>query len=131
MGISRQPDDQMSVSSRILTLVLRILVMIAIPLIAFAVLYAGFLFLRDSNAPKWLIAAVAIVWGVGGVAALYYIFNWIVEQFSDTWKGRICPTSSWGRRSPSSPGICSCRWSEPFTSACLTEMDQNLANSLA
>jgi len=91
MGYLQQTDDQAGVGTRILTLVLRILLMIAIPLIAFAVLYAGFLFLRDSNAPKWLIAAVAILWGVGGVAALYYIFNWIVEQFSDAWKGRLLP----------------------------------------
>jgi len=91
MGYLQQTDDQTSLGTKILTLVLRIGLMIAIPLIAFAVLYAGFLFLRDSNAPKWLIAAVAILWGVGGVAALYYIFNWIVEQFSDAWKGRLLP----------------------------------------
>ncbi len=91
MGTLQKTDGQMSIGSRILTLVLRILLVIAIPLIAFAVLYAGFLFLRDGDAPKWLVAIVAIIWGVGGVAALYYIFNWIIEQFSDTWKGRLLP----------------------------------------
>ena len=91
MGYLQQTDDQQGLGGRILTLLLRILLIIAIPLIAFAVLYAGFLFLRDSDSPKWLIAAVAILWGVGGVAALYYIFNWIVEQFSDAWKSRLLP----------------------------------------
>jgi len=121
MGYLQQTDDQTSLGTKILTLVLRIGLMIAIPLIAFAVLYAGFLFLRDSNAPKWLIAAVAILWGVGGVAALYYIFNWIVEQFY--------PSSSWDPRSLSSSGICSYQWFAPSTSACSIEMDQNSVSS--
>ncbi|MFN2136220.1 MAG: hypothetical protein ACK2UK_09715, partial [Candidatus Promineifilaceae bacterium] len=57
----------------------RILVAVVIPFISFAVIYAGFIFLRDSSAPKWLITLVAIVWGVGGVALLYWVFNGIVE----------------------------------------------------
>lgn len=32
------------------------------------ILWQGFFFLRDSRQPKWIIASVAIVWGVGGVA---------------------------------------------------------------
>jgi alpha-glucoside transport system permease protein len=44
------------------------------------ILWQGFFFLRDSTAPKWLIAIVAIVWGVGGVATIFYIANWFVEQ---------------------------------------------------
>jgi alpha-glucoside transport system permease protein len=69
----------------------RLLLAIAIPLIAFAVLYAGFIFLRDSNAPRWLIAAVAILWGVGGVAMLYWIFNSIVERLPNQWTARLQP----------------------------------------
>ena len=44
------------------------------------VLWQGFLFLRDSSAPKWVIAIVAIVWGVGGVGALYYVANALIGQ---------------------------------------------------
>ncbi|MCO6449812.1 MAG: sugar ABC transporter permease [Caldilineales bacterium] len=84
-------EDRASVGTRLLAWVLRIAIMVAIPLITFAVLYAGFRFLRDTDAPQWFVAIVAIIWGVGGVAALYYIFNWIVEQFSDAWKGRLLP----------------------------------------
>jgi alpha-glucoside transport system permease protein len=69
----------------------RILLAILIPLIAFGVLYAGFLFLRDSDAPKWLIALIAIIWGVGGVAALYWVFNWLVEMMPDQWTQRLQP----------------------------------------
>jgi alpha-glucoside transport system permease protein len=69
----------------------RLLLAIAIPLIAFAVIYAGFIFLRDSQAPRWLTALVAIVWGVGGVALLYWVFNGIVERLPDAWTQRLQP----------------------------------------
>jgi len=69
----------------------RFFVAVVIPLIAFAVIYAGFVFLRDSQAPKWLTALVAIVWGVGGVAALYWVFNGVVERLPGRWTERLQP----------------------------------------
>jgi alpha-glucoside transport system permease protein len=69
----------------------RIFLAVIIPLIAFAVIYAGFIFLRDSDAPKWLTVIVAIVWGVGGVAILYWVFNGIVERLPDAWTERLQP----------------------------------------
>ncbi|MGD8626939.1 MAG: sugar ABC transporter permease [Anaerolineae bacterium] len=69
----------------------RILLAVIIPLIAFAVIYAGFIWLRDSDAPKWLTVIVAIVWGVGGVALLYWVFNGIVERLPDAWTERLQP----------------------------------------
>ena len=41
-----------SIWIRILSLVGRVLLAVAIPLIAFYVLYVGFIFLRDSDAPR-------------------------------------------------------------------------------
>jgi alpha-glucoside transport system permease protein len=79
------------VGSRAATLVLRVILAVSIPILTFLVLYAGFIFLRDSDAPKWLITLVAIVWGVGGVAVLYWIFNWFVELLPDLWKARLQP----------------------------------------
>ena len=76
---------------RILAFIGRVLVAISIPLIAFYVLYQGFLFLRDSNASRGIIAAVAIVWGVGGVALLYWVFNGLVERLPDSWRIRLLP----------------------------------------
>ena len=70
---------------------LRLLLAVAIPLIAFIVIYAGYLFLRDSEAPKWVIAIVAIIWGVGGFATLYWVFNGIVEKLPDAWSERLLP----------------------------------------
>ncbi|UCC51588.1 MAG: sugar ABC transporter permease [Anaerolineaceae bacterium] len=77
--------------TKIVAWIVRLIVAIVIPLLAFAVLYAGFIFLRDSDAPKWLITLVAIVWGVGGVALLYWIFNGIVERLPDLWTARLQP----------------------------------------
>lgn len=76
---------------RTITWILRLVLAILIPLIAFFVLYQGFIFLRGSNAAKWIITLVAIVWGVGGVALLYFIFNWLVEQLPLEWTARLQP----------------------------------------
>jgi alpha-glucoside transport system permease protein len=69
----------------------RVFLAVAIPVIAFAILYAGFVWLRDADAPKWLTVLVAIVWGVGGVALLYWVFNGIVERLPDQWTERLLP----------------------------------------
>jgi alpha-glucoside transport system permease protein len=69
----------------------RIFLAVGIPLIAFYVLYMGFIFLRDSNAPRAIIVLVAIIWGVGGVAVLYWVFNDIVERLPDVWRTRLLP----------------------------------------
>lgn len=83
--------DQHSLWARVLAFISRILLAISIPLIAFYVLYLGFLFLRDSQAPRVVITLVAIVWGVGGVAILYWIFNELVELLPDAWTTRLQP----------------------------------------
>lgn len=87
----KQEPEKSSPVSTVLAFIFRIALAIAIPLIAFFVLYQGFMFLRDGDAPKWLITVVAILWGVGGVAALYWIFNWLVEMLPDVWKARLQP----------------------------------------
>ncbi len=69
----------------------RVLVSIIIPIITFIGLWQGFMFLRDSNAPKLAIVLVAIVWGVGGVAVLYLVSNWLIEQLPREWVRRLQP----------------------------------------
>lgn len=59
--------------------------------LTFFVLYQGFLFLRDGDAPKWAMALTAIVWGVGGVALLFYVANWVVELLPRKWTARLQP----------------------------------------
>jgi alpha-glucoside transport system permease protein len=70
---------------------------IAVALLALAATLAaiwfGFVFLRESQntAPKIVSTIVAIVWGVGGVAALFFSANLLIEQFGDTVKAYLRP----------------------------------------
>ena len=84
-------DTEASPVSRFVAWFGRVFLAVIIPLIAFAVIYAGFIFLRDSGAPKWMITVVAIVWGVGGFASLYWVFNGIVERLPTQWTIRLQP----------------------------------------
>ncbi|MCB9144493.1 MAG: sugar ABC transporter permease [Anaerolineales bacterium] len=68
-----------------------VLLAVVIPFVSFFILYLGFLFLRDSKASREVIVLVAIIWGVGGVGLLYWVFNWLVEKLPDPWKGRLLP----------------------------------------
>ena len=84
-------EKPISLGARILSFIGRFLLAIAIPLIAFFVLYLGFLFLRDSQAPQYVVTLIAIIWGVGGVAVLYWVFNNLVERLPDEWSRRFLP----------------------------------------
>jgi alpha-glucoside transport system permease protein len=87
----RADKKPLSTGGKIIAFFARLALAIVIPLAAFFVLYQGFLFLRDSDAPKWVITIVAVVWGVGGVALLYWVFNWLVEQLPADWTARLQP----------------------------------------
>jgi alpha-glucoside transport system permease protein len=80
-----------SPAAKAVTFVARIALSLFVPFVTFLVLWAGFLFLRDANAPKGVVAVVAILWGVGGVALLYFVSNWFVEKMGDRWRGRLQP----------------------------------------
>lgn len=69
----------------------RLLISLFVPIITFLVLWQGFLFLRDSNASQIVIVIVSIIWGVGGVALLYFISNYIVESLPRAWTYRLQP----------------------------------------
>jgi len=84
-------DQRQPLWSRLIAFLGRVALAVGIPAIAFYVLYLGFLFLRDSEASQGVVAAVAIVWGVGGVAILFWIFNDLVERLPDLWTSRLLP----------------------------------------
>ena len=84
-------QKQQGLAGGLVTLIFRVGLAILIPIIAFYVLYQGFVFLRAGDAPKWVITVVAIIWGVGGTAALYWIFNWIIEMLPVEWTARLQP----------------------------------------
>ena len=69
----------------------RVAISLLVPVVAFLVLWAGFLFLRDAQAPKVVVVVVAIIWGVGGTALLYIVSNWLVEKLPGAWRGRVLP----------------------------------------
>ncbi len=69
----------------------QIFVAIIVPLITGFVMIKGFIFLRDGNAPKYVIALVAIIWGVGGVALIYFVTNWLIEKLPPRWMARLQP----------------------------------------
>jgi alpha-glucoside transport system permease protein len=66
-------------SQAILLSILKVLGALAIPVIAFGVLVWAFEYLRDADANRLLVVAVAIVVGVGGVFFLYWGMNRVVE----------------------------------------------------
>lgn len=69
----------------------RLLISVFVPIVTFLVLWQGFIFLRESEAPKIVIAGVAILWGVGGVASLYIVSNWLIEKLQPPWVRRLQP----------------------------------------
>ncbi len=64
---------------------------IIVPILTFLGLWQGFIFLRDSDTSRVLITVVAIVWGVGGVAMLFLIVNWLIEALPAQWTRRLQP----------------------------------------
>lgn len=58
----------------------QILVSILVPVLTFFVLWQGYSFLQRANAPQIVQVIVAIIWGVGGVALLYLVTNWLVMK---------------------------------------------------
>lgn len=69
----------------------RVVVSVIVPLLTFLVLWQGFIFLRDTEANRFLVVIIAIVWGVGGVMLLYYVTNWLVEKLPKEWITRLQP----------------------------------------
>jgi alpha-glucoside transport system permease protein len=69
----------------------RVLVFLLVPVATFVALWQGFLFLRENTAPQWIQMIMAIVWGVGGVAALFLVADFLLERLSPQWKTRLTP----------------------------------------
>src|SRR5215218_2647155 len=57
--------------------------------VVIVLLWLGFLYLRGSTSASIVNAIVAIVWGVGGIAALFGTTNMLIESLPLTWRNRI------------------------------------------
>jgi alpha-glucoside transport system permease protein len=89
--VNKTELQKQSLGGKFLSFIGRVLLAVSIPLIAFYVLYLGFLYLRDSQASREFVVLVAVVWGVGGVALLYWVFNNLVERLPGAWSSRLLP----------------------------------------
>src|SRR5690606_21003449 len=78
-------DEPRGMLASLIGIVGRLFVSLIVPLIAFFVFWRGFIFLRDTNAPKLVVVGIAILWGVGGVAMLFLLTNWLIEKLPHAW----------------------------------------------
>ena len=70
---------------------LRVLVSLIVPAITFLVLRWAFIFMRDTEADRILIALVALIIGVGGVWALYLVTDNLVSILPEAIRETIRP----------------------------------------
>ena len=66
-------------AGRVGVFVLRLLSAVLVPIVAFALLWVTFDYLRDENANRFIVVGVALVVGVGGVFFLYWGANRVIE----------------------------------------------------
>jgi len=69
----------------------QVLISLFVPAVTFLVLYFGYKFLSEANAPQIVQVIVAIIWGVGGVALLYVVANWLVLKLPVKISKRLQP----------------------------------------
>ncbi len=71
---------------------LRAILTLLAPVVVIAILYSGFLFLRENgNAPQMVKTIIAIIWGIGGATALFFVANGVVELLPIKWVARVQP----------------------------------------
>lgn len=84
-------QQPMSVIEWIGATIARVSISALIPFGTFFILWLGFMFLRYLEASQFVIALVAMVWGIIGVAPLFAFFNWLVERLPAVWTFRLRP----------------------------------------
>jgi alpha-glucoside transport system permease protein len=86
-----ESSQPMAQSELILAGFTRALSTVLVPIGTLIVLGLGYQFLRETDAPQWVQMIVAIVWGVGGVAALFLVADFLLERLSIQWRTRLTP----------------------------------------
>jgi alpha-glucoside transport system permease protein len=71
--------------------VLRLVGAAAIPIVAFAVLWWAFDFLRDADANRFVLVGVAILVGAGGVFVLFWGMNQVVDRLPRHYREGVRP----------------------------------------
>ncbi|MDF1596806.1 MAG: sugar ABC transporter permease [Acidimicrobiia bacterium] len=85
------PVDELDRASGILVVLYRIIASLAVPVVSFIILWLTFNWLRDSDASRALQVVVAIVVGVGGVFALFWGMDFVVNQLPDRLREHVRP----------------------------------------
>jgi alpha-glucoside transport system permease protein len=91
MESARELGQPVGILNSICYTIGRVFISLLVPVVTFVVMWQGFIFLRDGNAPQSVMALVAIVWGVGGVALLFVLSNWLIEQLPARWARVLRP----------------------------------------
>jgi alpha-glucoside transport system permease protein len=59
--------------------------------VVIALMWLGFTYLKGARTANLLNAAIAILWGVGGVMALFTVVNMLIESLPFNWRDRLRP----------------------------------------
>ena len=90
--LERRPDElPEGVGARVGLGALRILAAVAVPLLAFTILWLTFEWLRDADANRGVIVLVAVLVGVVGVFTLYWAMDFMVNHLPAQFRESIRP----------------------------------------
>jgi alpha-glucoside transport system permease protein len=84
-------EEAQSWIARIGLSALRFLAAIAVPIVAFVLLWLSFQWLRDADVNRGIIVLVALVVGVGGVFALYWAMDFAVNRMPERFRESVRP----------------------------------------
>ncbi|MBU1226817.1 MAG: sugar ABC transporter permease [Actinobacteria bacterium] len=71
--------------------VLRFLSAVAVPIVAFIILWLSFEWLRQADVNRGVIVLVALGVGVGGIFALYWAMDYAVNRMPEEWRESVRP----------------------------------------
>lgn len=69
----------------------RLIFTLFVPVTAFYFFIKIFVFLREADAPQVVTTLIAILWGVGGVAGLYFLSYRLISKLPVRWGKRVMP----------------------------------------
>ncbi len=88
MSVSATPASLTNAHARP---VLRAAIAVVVAFVAATALWQGFFYLRDSDAPKLVTAAYAVVWAAAGLTLFFFAANRIVESLPLRWATLLQP----------------------------------------
>ena len=87
----RSPAGPEEPGPNFLTQVLRVVVSLAVPVVAMGLLYWSGTVLLNEDANRLLVVFVALIIGVLGVFAMYYAMDWLVNRLPERYQGYVLP----------------------------------------